>query len=75
MNITFYKYRVTNKQTNECKLCFKYEEVKDYTGIPRSTLYRVFNGEKKNKYIKTYMFEKIRIPREDYSSCFSLSSI
>lgn len=65
MNITFYKYRVTDKHTKECKLCFKYEEVKKYTGIPRSTLYRVLNGENKNKYLEDFMFEKIRIPRED----------
>lgn len=64
MNITFYKYRITDKKTKECRLCFKYEEVKEFTNIPRSTLYRVLNGESKNKYVNHYLFEKIRIPRE-----------
>lgn len=64
MNITFYKYRVTNRETKECRLCFKYEDVKKFTNIPRSTMYRIFNGENKNKYLKQYSFEKVRIPRE-----------
>tara|TARA_R110002073_G_scaffold99523_2_gene227355 strand:- start:2559 stop:2774 length:216 start_codon:yes stop_codon:yes gene_type:complete len=68
MNITFYKYRITNRETKECRLCFQYEDVKKFTNIPRSTMYRVFRGENKNKYIKKYIFEKVRIPREDLST-------
>ncbi len=64
MNITFYKYRITNNDTKECKLCFQFKDVKEYTGIPRSTLHRIFNGESKNKYLEKFKFEKIRIPRE-----------
>jgi len=64
MNITFYKYRITNNDTKECRLCFQYEDVKEFTNIPRSTMYRIFNGEKKNKYLNKYKFEKVRIPRE-----------
>jgi predicted transcriptional regulator len=74
MNITFYKYRITDKHTKECKLCFKYEEVKKYTGIPRSTLYRVLNGENKNKYVNNFIFEKIRIPREDVKTLILLNA-
>ena len=65
MFITFYKFRITNRKTHECRLCFNYKEVKEYCGIPRSTLYRTLNGEKKNKYLNNFIFEKIRIPRED----------
>ena len=64
MNITFYKYRITDNETKECRLCFQYDEVKKFTNIPRSTMYRIFNGETKKKYI----FEKVRIPREDLST-------
>ncbi len=70
MNITFYKYRITNLETKECKLCFQYEDVKDFSHIPRSTLYRIFNGETKNKYLKKFKFEKVRIPRENFSSVY-----
>ena len=34
MNITFYKYRITNRETKECRLCFQYEDVKKFTNIP-----------------------------------------
>tara|TARA_R110000824_G_scaffold364462_2_gene552823 strand:+ start:832 stop:1041 length:210 start_codon:yes stop_codon:yes gene_type:complete len=64
MNITFYKYRVTHRESKECRLCFTYADVNKFTNIPRSTMYRIFNGEKKNKYMDTYIFEKVRIPRE-----------
>jgi predicted transcriptional regulator len=70
MNITFYKYRITNRDTKECKLCFQYEDVKKFSNIPRSTLYRIFNGESKNKYLKKFKFEKVRIPREDVSAVY-----
>ena len=71
MNITFYKYRITDNETKECRLCFQYDEVKKFTNITRSTMYRIFNGETKNKYLNKFKFEKVRIPREDYSSVYS----
>lgn len=63
MNIqTFYKYQIYNKETDETKLFFKYQEVKDYCGIARSTMYKIFNGQVPSKWSK-YIFSKVRLPR------------
>ena len=61
--ITYYKYRVINKKTNEEKYFFKYGELKEYTGCPRSTLYRIFKGDCESKWCKDFYFEKVRLPR------------
>jgi hypothetical protein len=65
MNIqTFYKYQIYNKETDETKLFFKYQEVKDYCGIARSTMYKIFNGQLPSKWSK-YIFSKVRLPRHN----------
>ena len=60
---TFYKYKITRKEDNDIKLFFKYEELKEYCGIPRSTLYKVFNGATPQSWCSKYTFEKVRLPR------------
>ena len=62
-NQTYYKYKITRTEDNDIKLCFKYEDVKEYCGIPRSTLYKVFNGATPKLWCKKYTFEKVRLPR------------
>ena len=62
--VTYYKFKVTNKEANETKLFYHYNELKDYCGVPRSTLYRIFNGETPNRWCKQYTFEKVKLPRE-----------
>tara|TARA_R110000823_G_scaffold207375_4_gene337963 strand:+ start:96 stop:302 length:207 start_codon:yes stop_codon:yes gene_type:complete len=64
MNITFYKYKITNKETLEEKLFFKYGEIKEYCKIPRSTLYKIFNGAKPLNWCDKFDFKQVRIPRE-----------
>ena len=63
-NITYYKFKVINKETHETKLFYHYKELKEYCGIPRSTLYKIFNGAKPKSWCSTYTFEKIKLPRE-----------
>ncbi len=60
---TYYKYRVINKKTEEEKYFFKYDELKKYTGCPRSTLYRIFKGDCESKWCRDYYFETVRLPR------------
>jgi len=63
-NQTFYKYQLYNKETDETKLFFKYQEVKDYCGIARSTMYKIFNGQTPSKW-SNYIFSKVRLPRHN----------
>ena len=70
---TYFKYRVINKKTDEEKYFFKFNELKEYTGCPRSTLYRIFKGECESKWCRDFYFEQVRLPRHqvitiDYSS-------
>jgi len=67
MKTTFYKYRVINKKTDEEKYFFKYEGLKEFTGCPRSTLYRIFKGECDSKWCRDFYFEKVRLPRHAVS--------
>jgi len=60
---TYYKYKITRKEDNETKLFFKYNELKEYCGIPRSTLYKIFNGAKPTSWVSRYTFEKVKLPR------------
>ncbi len=62
-HITYFKYRVINKKTEEEKYFFKFNELKEYTGCPRSTLYRIFKGECESKWCRDFYFEKVRLPR------------
>lgn len=64
MNITFFKYRVTNKESGESKLFFKFSEIDEFCRIPRSTLYKIFNGSDSSDWLKQFTFEQVRIPRE-----------
>ena len=61
--MTYFKYRVINKKTDEEKYFFKYPELQAYTGCPRSTLYRIFKGDCESKWCRDYYFEKVRLPR------------
>lgn len=60
---TYFKYRVINKKTDEEKYFFKFNELKEYTGCPRSTLYRIFKGECESKWCRDFYFEQVRLPR------------
>jgi len=60
---TYYKFKVTRKSDNETHLFFKFNELKEYCGIPRSTLYKIFKGSKPNTWVSRYTFEQIRLPR------------
>ena len=63
MKQTYYKYRIINKKTDEEKYFYKYEEVKEYTNCPRSTLYRIFKGDCESKWCRDFYFEQVRLPR------------
>lgn len=72
MNITYYKFKIINKEQKETKLFYQYNELKEYCGIPRSTLYKIFNGQTPKRWCDRYTFEKVKLPREvmnhiDYS--------
>ena len=62
-NQTFYKFRIIRKEDNETHLCFQYNDVFKYCGIPRSTLYKIFNGATPQVWCSRYTFEKVRLPR------------
>ena len=64
MNITFYKYRVTKKESGESKLFFKYGDIAEFCRVPRSTLYKIFNGQTTSEWLEKFKFEQVRIPRE-----------
>ena len=66
---TFYKFKVTRKEDNESKLFFQYKQLKEYCGIPRSTLYKIFDGSSKpNSWCSRYIFEKVRLPRQQLTT-------
>jgi len=60
--ITYYKFQVTDKNTNEIKLYQRYKELYQDLEIPRSTLYKMFDGKEFKKY-KDYEFKQVRIPK------------
>ena len=62
-NQTYYKYKVVRKDDNETKLFFKYNELKEYCGVPRSTLYKIFEGCEPKRWCSKYIFEQVRLPR------------
>lgn len=62
VTINLYKYKITNKKTNEIKMFVKFQHVRDYCGISRPQLYRIFNGSEPKCWIERYDFEQIRIP-------------
>ena len=64
--ITYFKYKVTDKKTLESKLFVKFQEVRDYCGISRPQIYRIFNGHKPKCWVEKYDFEQIRIPNIDF---------
>ena len=64
MNITFYKYKITNLESGESKLFFKYSDILPFCRIPRSTLYKIFNGVRPLDWCDKYEFSQVRIPRE-----------
>lgn len=56
-----YKYKITHLESKETKLFIKYNEMKDFCPIPRSTLYKILDG-KKSKWCKEYKVEAVRLP-------------
>lgn len=68
--ICFYKYRIINKQNGETKYFIKFAEVRDYCGISRPMLYKIFNGTATpKKWVNNYSFESIRIPTHLTNEC------
>ena len=64
--LTYYKFQVTNKNTNDIKLYQRYKQLYDDLKIPRSTLYKTFNGIEFKKY-KDYEFKQVRVPKYEVS--------
>ena len=60
--MSYYKFQVTNKLTNEIKLYKRYKELYEDYKIPRSTLYKMMDGKIFNKH-KDYTFKQVRIPK------------
>jgi|TARA_R110000744_G_scaffold30823_2_gene72800 hypothetical protein len=60
---TFYKFKVLNKTTNETKYFFKFNDLKEYCGISRPQVYKIFNGAKPKIWCDKYDFESVRVPR------------
>ncbi len=60
--MTYYKFQVTNNETNEIKLYKRYKELFEDYKIPRSTLYKMMDGKHFNKH-KDYTFKQVRIPK------------
>ena len=60
---TLYKYKVFNKQLKETHLFTKFQQVREYCGISRPQLYKIFNGATPNKWVTRYDFQSIRIPK------------
>jgi len=59
--IKYYKFQCFNKTTNETKLFLHYKNLKEYIDIPRSSLYKIMDGNYIKKF-KDYEFKQIRIP-------------
>lgn len=62
VSITFYKYKITNKITNESRMFVKFNDVRAYCGISRPQIYRIFNGASPKCWVDKYDFEQIRVP-------------
>ena len=63
-NQSFYKYKITNRETGEVKHFVKYPELKGFCDIPRTTLYRIFAGESApKKWCDEFYFEQVRLPK------------
>jgi len=60
--MTYYKFQVTNNETNEIKLYKRYKELFEDYKIPRSTLYKMMDGKHFNKH-KDYTSQQVRIPQ------------
>jgi len=60
--MSYYKFKAVNTTTNEIKLYKHYKELYEDYKIPRSTLYKIFDGRTFNKY-KEYEFKQVRIPK------------
>ncbi len=60
--MTYYKFQALNTLTNETKLYKRYKELKEDFNIPRSTLYKMFDGQEFKKY-KDFKFKQVRIPK------------
>tara|TARA_R110001599_G_scaffold65620_1_gene184968 strand:- start:5697 stop:5924 length:228 start_codon:yes stop_codon:yes gene_type:complete len=60
--ITYYKFQVTNTETNEIKLYQRYKQLFEDFKIPRSTMYKMIDGKQFKKY-KDLEFKQVRIPK------------
>jgi len=60
--ITYYKFQVTNTETNEIKLYQRYKQLFEDFKVPRSTLYKLMDGKQFKKY-KDLEFKQVRIPK------------
>ncbi len=60
--MSYYKFQVTNKLTNEIKLYKRYKELYEDYKIPRSTMYKMIEGKDFKKH-KDYEFKQVRIPK------------
>tara|TARA_R110000772_G_scaffold228413_1_gene339090 strand:+ start:2389 stop:2607 length:219 start_codon:yes stop_codon:yes gene_type:complete len=69
-SICFYKYRIINKQNGETKYFIKFAEVRDYCGISRPMIYKIFKGTATpKKWVNNYSFESVRIPTHLTNEC------
>ncbi len=60
--INYYKFQVTNIETNEIKLYQRYKQLYEDFKVPRSTLYKLMDGKEFKKY-KDFKFKQVRIPK------------